>query len=108
MSKAVHEKGTQTLTVSSDQVLTQKIDITSCNGVSFQLNGISGTAGSAKLQHSLDGSNWEDITSATSTLAASEANIINVSGLYSAHVRALVTLSGGAGSYSYFFLAKER
>ena len=108
MSKVVHEKDSQVLTVSTDQVLTKKIDITNCNGVSFQLNGITGTAGSAKLQQSLDGSNWEDIASATSTLAANEANIINVSGLYTAFVRAVVTLSAGAGTYSYFFLGKER
>ena len=107
MSKVVHKKGEKTLTVSTDQVI-DSLDITNCNGVSFQLNGIVGTAGSAKLQYSNDNSNWEDIPSATSTLAANEANIINVAGLYVGHVRALVTLSGGAGSYSYFFLGKER
>ena len=107
MSKVVHKNGSIALAVSNDQVV-DKVDITNYNGVSFQLNGIAGTAGSAKLQHSLDNSNWEDIASATSTLAASEANIINVAGLYTGHVRALVTLSAGAGTYSYYFLAKER
>lgn len=107
MSKVTHKKGQVTLTVSADQ-LVDYIDVTNCNGVSVQLNGIVGTAGSMKLQQSNDNANWEDIPSATSTLAASEANIINVSGLYTAHARALVTLSAGAGTYSYFILGKER
>ena len=107
MSKVVHKKGTVTLTVSADQVV-DKLDITNCNGVSVQLNGITGTAGSMKLQQSNDNANWEDIPSATSTLAANEANIINVAGLYTGHIRALVTLSGGAGSYDFFMLCKER
>ena len=107
MSKAIHKKGTVALPLTTE-TLVDYIDCTNCNGVSFQLNGITGTAGTMKLQQSNDGSLWEDITSATSTLAASEANIINVSGLYTGHVRALVTLSGGNGDYSYFILAKER
>lgn len=107
MSKVVHKKGTKALTVSSNQVI-DSIDITNCNGVSVQLNGLSATAGSMKLQQSNDNTNWEDIASATSTLAANEANIINVAGVYTGHVRAVVTLSDGAGTYSYFMLGKER
>ena len=52
MSKVVHKNGSIALAVSSDQVV-DKVDITNYNGVSFQLNGIAGTAGSAKLQHSI-------------------------------------------------------
>lgn len=107
MAKTTHKKGTVALTVSSNQ-LVDYIDITSCNGASVQLNGIAGTAGSMKLQHSNDGTNWLDIPSATLTLVASSANIINQSALYTAHVRLLVTLSGGAGSYNYYILGKER
>lgn len=106
MSKVVHKQGEKSLTVFADQVL-DYIDVTNCNGVSIQLNGIAGTAGSMKLQQSNDNNNWEDIPSATSTLAANEANIINVSNVYTGHVRALVTLSAGAGAYKYFILAKE-
>jgi hypothetical protein len=107
MSKVVHKKGSIALTVSADQVI-DNIDATNCNGVSIQLNGIAGTAGSMKLQYSNDNTNWQDIPSATATLAANAANIINFAGLYAAHVRALVTLSGGAGTYNYYILAKER
>lgn len=106
MSRVVRKKETVALTVSANQVL-GTLDITNCNGVSVQLNGIVGTAGSMKLQQSNDGTNWEDIPSATSTLAASEANIINASALYTGFVRALCTLSAGAGSYDVIFMAKE-
>ena len=81
MSKVVHKKGTVALTVSADQVI-DKLDITNCNGFSIQLNGITGTAGTMKLQQSNDNTNWEDVPSATSTLAANEANIINAPALY--------------------------
>lgn len=107
MSKVVHKKGTVALTVSADQVI-DKLDITNCNGFSIQLNGITGTAGTMKLQQSNDNTNWEDVPSATSTLAANEANIINTPALYTGHIRALVTLSGGAGNYNFFMLGKER
>lgn len=107
MAKAVHKNGSVALTVSSNQVV-DALDITNCNGASFQLNGIVGSAGSAKLQHSLDNQNWVDIPSATVTLTASAANIINATGLYTGHIRALVTLSAGAGTYNYYFLGKER
>lgn len=107
MSKVVHKKGTVALTVSADQVI-DKLDITNCNGFSIQLNGITGTAGTMKLQQSNDNTNWEDVPSATSTLAANEANIINAPALYTGHIRALVTLSGGAGNYNFFMLGKER
>ena len=107
MSKVVHKKSTKALTVSSDQVL-DVLDVTNCNGVSVQLNGIAATSGSMKLQYSNDSTNWEDIPSATSTLAANEANIINTPNIYTGFVRALVTLAAGAGTYSYFMLGKER
>lgn len=108
MSKVTHKRVESiALTVSSNQVL-GVLDVTNCNGASVQLNGIVGTAGSMKLQQSNDGTNWEDIASATSTLAASEANIINVANLYTGHIRALVTLSAAAGNYNAFFLGKER
>ena len=107
MSKVVHKKGTVALTVSADQAI-DNLDITNCNGFSIQLNGITGTAGTMKLQQSNDNTNWEDVPSATSTLAANEANIINTPALYTGHIRALVTLSGGAGTYTYFMLGKER
>ena len=106
MSKVTHKQATVALTIAANQqALT--LDVTNCNGASVQLNGLASTAGSMKLQYSNDNTNWEDIPSATSTLAASEANIINVSGLYTGHIRALVTLSGGAGTYSLFALGKE-
>ena len=107
MSKVIHKKDSKALTVSNDQEVI-RLDVTNCNGASVQLNGIAGTAGSMKLQQSNDNTNWEDIASATSTLAANEANIINVAGLYTGHIRALVTLSAGAGTYSVFALGKER
>lgn len=107
MSKAIHKKSAVALTVSVNQVI-DNLDITNCNGVSFQINGIAGTAGSAKLQHSLDNQNWVDIPSATTTLSPNAGNIINVAALYTGHVRALVTLSAGAGTYDYYFLGKER
>ena len=107
MSKVIHKKDSKALTVSSDQEVI-RLDVTNCNGASVQLNGIAGTSGSMKLQQSNDNTNWEDIPSATSTLAANEANIINVSGLYTGHIRALVTLSAGAGTYTAFALGKER
>lgn len=107
MSKVVHKKDTVDLIVGANQ-LVAVLDITNCNGCSIQLNGIAGTAGSMKLQCSNDNTNWIDIASASVTLSASSANIINLAQLYTGHVRALVTLSGGAGSYDYFFLGKER
>lgn len=106
MSKVSHKKDTVALTVATNQVLAT-FDITNCNGVAIQLNGIVGTVGSMKVQHSNDNTNWMDITSATLTLTASAANIINIVQLYTGHVRVLVTLSAGAGDYDYFFLGKE-
>lgn len=106
MSRVVHKTGEIALAVATDQIVAV-LDITNCNGVSVQLNGIASTAGSMKIQQSNDNQNWEDIPSATSTLAASEANIINVANLYTGHVRVLVTLSGGAGTYKFFMLCKE-
>lgn len=106
MSKTSHKLITKTLAVAVDQVV-GTFDATSCNGVSVQINGIAATAGSMKLQRSNDNTNWEDIPSATATLAASVAKIIEVSQFYSAHVRIMVTLSGGAGDYTFFVLGKE-
>lgn len=107
MSKVVHKKETVALTVSANQEVI-KLDITHCNGFSVQLNGIVGTAGSIKLQYSNDNANWMDIPSATATLTASAANIINAANLYTGFVRALVTLSAGAGTYEVYALTKER
>ncbi|KHD88838.1 MAG: hypothetical protein OM95_06900 [Bdellovibrio sp. ArHS] len=106
MAKVIHKSFKKTLTVSSDQVIGQ-IDVTNCNGISVQINGITGTAGSMKLQRSNDNTNWEDIPSATVTLAANSAKTINVPDLYSGHVQILVTLSAGAGEYNFYCLAKE-
>ena len=107
MSKVVHKNKKQEALTVSTQILSEVLDCTNCNGVAFQINGIAATAGSAKLQHSLDGSNYADITGATVTLGASAAFIINVPSLYAGFVRASVTLSAGPGNYDYFFLAKE-
>jgi hypothetical protein len=110
MSKATHKNTTVALTVAANQVL-GTLDITNCNGACVQLNSLAATAGSMKLQRSLDNTNWEDIASATKTLTASGvavANTINISAEYSGHIRALVTLSGGAGDYDFFMLGKER
>lgn len=107
MSKVVHKKTSVALTVSSNQVAAV-LDITNCNGVSAQLNGIANTAGSMKLQRSNDNANWEDIPNATATLGASVPKIIDVGPIYSGHVRLLVTLSGGAGTYDVYLLGKER
>ena len=107
MSKVVHKKETVALTVSSNQVV-GVLDITNCNGVSVQINGIAGTAGTIKLQRSNDNTNWEDISGATATLGASVPKIIDIGPVYIGHVRALVTLSGGAGTYDVYFLGKER
>ena len=107
MSKVVHKKETVALTVSSNQVV-GVLDITNCNGVSVQINGIAGTAGTMKLQRSNDNTNWEDISGATATLGASVPKIIDIGPVYFGHVRALVTLSGGAGTYDVYFLGKER
>ena len=106
MSKVVHVKNTLNLIVATDQEVA-RIDVTNCNGVSAQLNGIAGTAGSMKLQQSNDNTNWVDIPSATATLAPTAANIISVPNIYTGHVRLLATLSGGAGEYNAFLLGKE-
>lgn len=106
MSTSVQsKKGTAALTVSADQVL-GTFDISNCNGFSVQLNGIVGTTGSMKVQQSNDNTLWEDVPSATSTLAASEANIINVTSLYTLHVRVLVTITAAAGNYSWIMVGK--
>lgn len=107
MSKAVHKKESVALTVSSNQVL-GTLDITNCNGVAVQLNGAVGLAGTMKLQHSLDNANWADIAGATATLSGVGPYVINQAALYSGHIRALATLSGGAGTYDVYFLGKER
>lgn len=107
MSKVVHKNGSKALTVAVDQIL-DTLDMTNSNGVSVQLNTIAGAAGTMKLQYSNDNSIWEDIPSATKTLTANAANVINWPALYTAHVRVLVTLSAGAGTYNYFMLCKER
>ncbi len=107
MSKVVHKKGTIALSVASNQVV-DTLDITNCNGVSVQLNGITGTAGSMQLQMSNDNSNWFNLGSALTLQSGALPNVINQSAVYTGHVRVLVTLSGGAGNYDYFMLAKER
>jgi len=107
MSKCTHKKETVTLSVASNQVV-GTLDVTNCNGASVQLNGLAGSAGSMKLQQSNDNTNWADIASATATISGVGPYIINVSALYTGHIRALVTLSGGAGSYTAYFLGKER
>lgn len=94
------------LTATTDQII-GTLDVTNCNGFSVQINGITGTAGTMKVQRSNDNETWEDITGATATLAANVAKGITVTDLYFGHVRVLVTLSGGAGNYNFFFLGKE-
>lgn len=107
MSKAYHKKVTVTLTNTANQVV-GALDITNCNGASVQMNTAAGASGSMKLQESNDNTNWADIASATATISGAAANIINVSARYTGHVRLLVTLSAGAGSYDVYFLGKER
>lgn len=106
MSKSQGKVSKKTLAVATDQELII-IDMTQYNGIAVQLNGLAATSGSMKLQHSNDQKLWEDIPSATSTLTASEANIINASNIYAGFVKVLVTLAAGPGEYAYSFLAKE-
>lgn len=107
MSKVVHKPFIKTLAVAADQVV-GVVDCTNCNGFSAQINGNATTAGSMKLQRSNDNTNWEDVPTATATLAVNAAKLINIADVYWAHTRILVTLSAGAGSYTITALAKER
>lgn len=106
MSKCAAKIYDETLAVATTNL--DAMDVSMYNGVSVQINGIVGTAGSLKLQQSNDGVNWEDIASATVTLAASVPKILTVAGIYTNLVRPVVTLSGGAGQYKILMLAKER
>ena len=107
MSKVTHKKDTVTLTVSSNQVLAT-LDATNCNGVSIQVNPPVGASGTMKLQWSNDNTNWIDIASATATISSATPAIIVKENFYAGHCRALVTLSAGAGAYTYYALGKER
>lgn len=107
MSKTLHKQILAVpLIVAADQVV-GTLDITSCNGVSVQVNPPALAAGSIKLQRSNDNTNWEDIPSATATLAATAAKMINVADLYAGHVRIIATISAGPGEYNFFLLGKE-
>jgi hypothetical protein len=106
MSKVVHKKGTKTLTVSTDQVL-DTFDITNCNGFSLQVNGITLTAGSIQLQYSNDNTTWANLGTSVALGAGAVANVINQAGIYTGHIRVLITISAGPGDYNYFLLGKE-
>lgn len=108
MAKNSHLKASKALSVATDQVLCDPFDMTHWNGVSVQLNGITGTAGSMQLQMSNDGSKWVNLGSALTLGSGAVGNIINQSAVYTGFIRALVTLSAGAGTYDYFILGKER
>lgn len=56
------------------------------------------TAGAVQLQGSLDGTNWYDLGSATSTTAASTTTQTIVSSAYARYVRAAITTPVAGGT----------
>ncbi|HAB98235.1 MAG TPA: hypothetical protein DCE71_00215 [Parachlamydiales bacterium] len=110
MAKCVRELRSVALTNTSNQEAV-RIDLSNCNGVSFQLNSLAATSGSMRVQRSNDGTNWEDVSGATKTLtnaATNVANTLEVSPIYSGFARLLVTLAAGGGTYTAIAFGKER
>lgn len=101
------------LTVATTAI--ESFDVTNQVGVSVTVKSPAGAAGTFKLQMSninstLD-ADWTDVPTtiaATGTLVASgSATVSTISGIRAAFVRAVVTVSAGAGNYNIYYLAKE-
>lgn len=101
------------LTVATTNI--EAFDVTNQVGVSVTVQSPAGAAGSVKLQMSnINSSNtndWTDVPTtiiATGTLVASgSVTISSIAGVRAAFVRAVVTVSAGAGNYNIYYLAKE-
>lgn len=101
------------LTVATTAI--EAFDVTNQVGVSVTVQAPAGAAGSVKLQmsniNSATAADWTDVPTtivAVGTLVASgSVTISTISGLRAAFVRAVVTVSAGAGNYNVYYLAKE-
>lgn len=78
-------------TVANSTLNSEKFDITNHSGASFHLvlSG-AGIAGTAKIQASNDGTNWVDVTGASSVIAGPNSYLFNISLMYHAFLRAVV------------------
>ena len=104
----------QALTVTTNNI--EALDVTNHVGVSVTVRSPAGGAGSVKLQmsnigNSATATDWTDVPTticATGTLVASgSVTISTIAGIRAAFVRAVVTVSAGAGNYDIYYVAKE-
>lgn len=93
----------------------EAFDVTNQVGVSVTVQSPVGATGTVKLQfsniNSTNDADWTDVPTTiapTGTLVANgSVTISSISGVRAAFVRAVVTLTAGAGNYNIYYLAKE-
>lgn len=104
----------QALTVSANVI--ESFDITHFSGCAVTVKSPAGAAGSVKLQYSNINSSvaadWTDIPTsiiaASATLvAAGSVTLASFAGIHAGFVRAVVTVSAGAGNFDIYYLAKD-
>jgi hypothetical protein len=100
---------TQPLTVSTNQI--ESFDITNFSGVAVTVISPAGAVGTLKVQYSNINSpnlaDWTDIPSATIAVVASGGVTLDISNTHAGFVKAVITLSAGAGNYDIYYLAKD-
>ncbi len=97
------------LIVGANQI--ESFDITNFSGCAITIISPVGAAGTFKLQYSNTNSanlaDWTDIPSATLPIVANGGSTLDISNTHAGFVKAVVTLSAGAGSYDIYYLAKD-
>ncbi len=105
MSRSEGKKVTQNLTVSTQYI--DGLDLTLRSGISCQLVGPAGGAGTINLEISNDGENWFPSGETAVNITAGKALFQVTKKYWVARSRFVVTLSAGAGSYSATILSKD-
>jgi hypothetical protein len=97
------------LTVSANAI--ESIDITNFSGCAITVISPAGAAGTFKLQYSNinspNAADWTDIPSASLAIVASGGSTLDISNTHAGFVRAVITLSAGAGNYDIYYLSKD-
>ena len=97
------------LTVSTNQI--ESLDITNFSGCAITVISPAGAVGTFKLQYcntnSSNLTDWTDIPSASLPIVASGGSTLDISNTHAGFVKAVVTLSAGAGNYDIYYLAKD-
>lgn len=100
---------TTPLIVGTNQI--ESLDITNFSGCAITVISPIGAVGNFKLQYSNTNSSnlldWTDIPSATLPVVAGGGSTLDISNTHAGFVKAVVTLSAGAGNYDIYYLAKD-